>query len=262
MQGRPVALSLARRFVDDLSWISLGVPLGVIRKPINIAVLRDARAQCRDKPPWTLLFARAYAFVAREQPELRRFYVRVPRRRLHEAATSVATIMMEREWRGERALFPARLKNIGERPLTDLVADFGNQRTAPIESLSHFRRILTVSRLPTMLRRPLWWYAFHHGDLRPGYFGTFGLSILGQSGATIVRPVSPLTNFVGYGPFAPDGGVELTMAFDHRVMDGGAIVDAMASLEAMLNGAVADEVRQLALSQQAADQVVGQIHQT
>jgi hypothetical protein len=257
MDGRRIALTPARRFVDDLSWISLGVPLGVIRKPISIAGLRDARTACPDRPPWTVLFARAYALVARDQPELRRSYVRVPWRGLHEAGSSVATIMIEREVDGETAILPARLKSIGERTLADLVADFENQRTAPISTLKHFSRILRVSRWPTMLRRPLWWYAFHNGDLRPGYFGTFGLSILGQSGATIVRPVSPLTNFVGYGPFAADGTVELTMAFDHRVMDGAAIVTAMATLEAMLNGAVADEVRQLARSQ-----VAGQIHQT
>ncbi len=249
MEGRFVPLSPARRFVDDLSWISLGVPLGVIRRPICVAALRDARAACPNRPPWTVLFARAYAHVARDQPELRRSYVRVPRRGLHEAGSSVATIMIEREVDGETAILPARLKNIGERPLADLIADFDNQRTAPIDSLKHFRRILRISRWPTMLRRPLWWYAFHNGDLRPGYFGTFGLSVLGQNGATIVRPVSPLTNFVGYGPFAADGSVELTMAFDHRVMDGGAIVSAMGRLEAMLNGRVADEVRALACEQ-------------
>jgi hypothetical protein len=257
MEGRPVALSLARRFIDDLSWLSLSVPLGVIAKPISVAPLQAARAACADRPPWTILFARAYALVARDQPELRRFYVRVPWRGLHECASSVATIMIERDWRGERALFPARLKSVAERPLPDLLAEFERQRTEPVETVPHFKRVLAYARLPTALRRAIWWYAFHHGALRPGYFGTYGLSVLGHAGATIVRPVSPLTNFVGYGPIASDGAVQLTMAFDHRVMDGGSIVTAMASLEAVLNGAVADEVSALGRAQAA-----GQIHQT
>ncbi len=248
MRFRTIPLTPPRRIVADLSHARLWVPLGVIRRRIDISALREARGTAARPIPWTVLFAKGYALVARDRPELRRSYVRLPWPQLSEASGSIASIMIERDWGGEPALFPAQLKLPAERPLVDLAADLDRALTQPVESIRHFRVLLRLSRWPSPIRALLWWLAFNVGPWRASYYGTFGISVLGQAGAMIDVPVSPLSNFVSYGPFGADGGVDVIMAFDHRVTDGALIAEALAALEQALAGPVADEVRALGVT--------------
>ncbi len=94
-----------------------------------------------------------------------------------------------------------------------------------------------------LIRRAIWWLGMNIGRQRPNYFGTFGVSVLGSTGTSVVYPVSPWPVFVTYGPIAADGSVEVLLAFDHRVMDGAVVARAFGALEAALNGPVAEEAR-------------------
>jgi hypothetical protein len=243
MRARSIPLSLTRRFIADLCHTRQGVPLGVVRSTINVAAVRDARRAAAVQIPWTILFARAYALVARTTPELRQAYVRLPSPRLSESESSVASIMIERDWNGAVALFPARLKRPEDRSLIELAAELETMLTAPVEMIHHFKVIMRLSRWPWPVRRLLWWLAHNVGAWRPGYFGTFGISTLGAFGVTVNVPVSPLTNFVSYGPIAANGDVELLMGFDHRVMDGALIARTMRDLGEALNGPIVAELR-------------------
>ena len=238
-----IRLSLPRRVMVDMCHVRLSVPLGVVRRTINIAALRVARNEAGITIPWTVLFTKAYGLVAAQTPALRRAYVKLPWPQLSQASRSVASVMIERTWQGEATLFPAKLKFPAERSLIDLAADLQTSLTAPIEQVTHFDVIMRLARWPWPVRRLLWWLAFNVGAWRPGYYGTFGISVIGRSGTMIDVPVSPLSNFISYGPFAPNGYVEVIMAFDHRVMDGGVIVKALIDLEAALNGAIIDELK-------------------
>ncbi len=245
MPFRSISLSLPRRVMADMCHVRLSVPLGVVRRTLNMTALRKARNDAAIVIPWTVLFTKAYGLVAAETPALRRAYVKLPWPKLSEADRSIASVMIERQWQGEAALFPAKLKFPAERSLVDLAAELQTARTAPISQVTHFDVIMRLAHWPWPVRRLLWWLAFNVGAWRPGYYGTFGISVLGQSGAMIDVPVSPLTNFISYGPFAPNGDVDVIMAFDHRVMDGGVIVQALIDLEAALNGPVVDELKAL-----------------
>jgi pyruvate/2-oxoglutarate dehydrogenase complex dihydrolipoamide acyltransferase (E2) component len=241
MQGRSIPLSPSRTFIADLSHAALTLPQGVIGRRIDISAVIAARKASTTKPPnsktpWTAIFVKAWAEVAQELPELRRSYVQLPWARLFEHHTSVASLMVEREIDGEKVLFPARIKSPAERGLADVAADIETAVTAPIQSISRNRMILFVSRLPLPLRRIAWWYAFNMPRHRAHYVGTFGVSAVGHLGASILHPVSPVTTFLGYGPFAEDGTVDITVGFDHRVMDGAVIARAMALLEVKLQG--------------------------
>jgi hypothetical protein len=245
MKFKFIPLSLPRRYMADLSHTRLSVPLGTIKRTINIADLREARERAASAIPWTILFAKAYGLLATETPALRRAYVALPWPNLSEADGSVATIIVERIWQGEKALFPAKIKMHAERPLTDLADDLARATNDPVDSIRHFRVLLNLSRCPWPARRLLWWLAHNIGPLRAAYFGTFGISVLGHLGATITAPVTPLTNTVSYGPFAPNGDVELFMTFDHRVMDGEIVAWTLAQMEATLNGPISAELRSL-----------------
>ncbi|MGL4437917.1 MAG: acyltransferase [Bosea sp. (in: a-proteobacteria)] len=247
MKMRSIPLSLPRRFIADLSETRLAVPLGVVRRTINIGRLRQTR---RETPtvPWTILFAKAWALVASDIPALRQTYAKLPWPHLTEADASAATIMIERDWDGEKALFPAKLKRPAERALTDLAHELDRHVNGPVETNRHYAVIMRLTRLPLPIRRLAWWLAFNVGAWRVAYFGTFGISVLGHAGVMIDVPVSPLTSFVSYGPFQPNGDVEIIVAFDHRVMDGGLVAEAMSQLEQVLNTTIIAELQALGVT--------------
>ena len=65
-------------------------------------------------------------------------------------------------------------------------------------------------------------------------------------GAAIVDTIPVWSSFLNYGPIAQDGGVDIYLSVDHRVIDGGPAAGAIRALEVMLNGPVLDELRALA----------------
>ena len=80
----------------------------------------------------------------------------------------------------------------------------------------------------------------------PNFMGSFAISALGSHGAAIVDTIPVWSSFLNYGPIAPDGGVDVYLSVDHRVIDGGPAARAIRALEATLNGPVLDELRALA----------------
>lgn len=249
MRGRSIPLSTPRRFMADLCWLANRTPIGVIRGRIGLSRLLAARkAAAKPAIPVSLLFTKAYAIVARETPELRRSYAPFPTAHLHEVEQSVASLMIERDWNGETALFPARVKDPASRGLRELAALLDEALNDPPEKSRHFGKLARLSRLPTLLRRAIWLYGFNSGRQRPNYFGTFGVSVLGHLGAEIVYPMSPLTSFLSYGPFGEDGTVEVTIGFDHRVMDGAVVARAIARLGEVLESEIVAELEALGVT--------------
>jgi hypothetical protein len=242
MKGRSIPLSRARRIVSDHSYFARKTPQGVLRQIINIEPMVEARAAAKPRPSWTSLFIKAFALVAQGSPPLRQAYVKLPWPQLYEYPVSVASLVVERSFEDEDVIFTRRIKDPANRPLTEIAATIEEAKTAPIETITDFKKALQLGRAPTLIRRAFWWLGMNIGRQRPNYFGTFGISVLGATGTTIVYPVSSWSVFVSYGPIAADGSVEIVLAFDHRVMDGAVVARAFGALEATLNGPVAAEV--------------------
>jgi hypothetical protein len=245
MMGHWINLSLPRRIIADLCHFSLSVPRGVIRRSIKVSALAQARQAAEPRPAWPVLFLKAYALVARDIPELRQAYVKFPVPHLYEHQASVASLVIERDHDGEPALMLARIKQPDMLSLTDLDATIRHLKTAPSRDIRDFRRALLVARFPTHVRRVLWWLGLNIGRQRAGHYGTFAISVLGAQGAEIVYAVSLWTLLLSYGPIADDGSVEVTISFDHRVMDGAVIARLLAQLETVLNGVIVAELAAL-----------------
>ncbi len=243
MKGRSLRLSPARRLIADLSWLANRVPQGVVRREISIAAVKTARAAASRRVPWTVIFAKAYALAARDCPALRRTYAVIPWPHLYETEQSVASIIVERDWDGEPGLVPAKVKHPEDKPLAGIAAEVEQARTAPMAAHKPFRSMLRTNRLPWPIRRLLWWIAFNAGPQRHKFFGTFGLTALGHRGLAINYPVSPVTTVLTLGAFRPDDTVEITIGFDHRTMDGGAVAEAIDALERHLAITLAAELR-------------------
>jgi len=249
MRGRRIALSPPRRLLTDLSHVSRGFPRATLLTRINVAALMEPRDQAR--VPWPVVFAKAYALVAAGSPPLRRVYVKLPWPHLYELPQSVASIIVERDWphdgdSGEKALFLGRLKAPDAVTLPNLATRMLALKSAPIDSIADFRRALAIARLPPPLRLLLVWLSLNIGRQVPNFMGSFAISALGSHGAAIVDTIPVWSSFLNYGPIAPDGGVDIYLSVDHRVIDGGPAARAIRALEAMLNGPVLDELRALA----------------
>ena len=246
MKGRFVSLSLSRRLVVELGQLSLSQPRAVLHARIAIPAVAAGRMAARPRIPWPALFAKAHALAARNMPELRRFYVKLPWPHLHEVPRSTACLVVEREHAGEAAPFLARIKDPDALSLPEIAARIAYLKTAPLEQVKDYRAALATARLPLPLRRLGFWLAANLGRQVPNYFGSFAISVLGSQGVAITQSIAIAPSFLNYGPVDEAGGVDVWLTIDHRVMDGAAGARAIRALEAMLNGPVLEELRALA----------------
>jgi hypothetical protein len=243
--GRTIRLSKSRRIIIDLLHFARAVPSLPVQRRMRLAAVVDARRACAKRPQWSVIFIKAYALVSREFPTLRRAYIKLPWPQLYEYPSATASIMIEREFEGEPALFSLLLKDPAAISLGQLAARITHATSAPVESIKDFRRALQVVALPRPLRRLIWWIGLNIGRQRGNYFGTFGLSVYSALNAESLHPLSPLTTLVNYGHIGSDGEVNVRIIYDHRVLDGATVARALGRLEEILTGAIVDELRGL-----------------
>jgi hypothetical protein len=245
MRGRTIKLSASRRLVGDLMRFSIGVPRVTVQRQMNVAPLLRARTAQGKRSSWTAIFLKGYALLARETPELRRAYVKLPWPQLYEYPVSVASIAHEREHEGERAVLLSHIKGPERYSISELEASIHTARSRPVLEIKDFRRALKFARVPRPIRRLLMWLGLNIARQRANYFGTFQLSVYSGLGAESLNPLTPLTTLLNYGPIGEDGSVTVRIHYDHRVMDGANVARALERFEKILNDAVADEVKQL-----------------
>ena len=246
MRGRAVRLSLPRRTVVDLLHFATAIPSVPVQRRMRLKAVASARAACRNRPRWTVIFAKAYALVAREFPDLRRAYVKLPWPMLYEYPMSSANVVIERDYEGEPAVFSILIKDPTVRSLPELGRILEHASTAPINDIKEFRRSLRISALPRPLRRLLWWAGLNWGRQRSNFFGTFAISVYSALGTESLHPLTPLTTLLNYGIIDSEGAVNVRIIYDHRVMDGATAARALARLEQILNTSILDEIRSLA----------------
>jgi hypothetical protein len=242
--GHYQSLSLSRRFICDLIHFARQVPTVPMQRRMQLAPVVAARQAISPRPGWCAIFAKAYALVCAARPELRRAYMPFPWPCLYEHPISVASIAIERRLEDEDAVFFTQIRHPEKLRLLEIEAHLRRYKEEPVAGLSHFRRILKVSRLPRPLRRLLWWIGLNtSGRQRARFLGTFGLSVTAGLGAAALHQLSPLTTALNYGVIAADGSVDVRLTYDHRVMDGATVARALADLERVLNSEMVNELR-------------------
>lgn len=244
--GRRTAAPLPRVWIDDLMIASRGVPAITFERRMALADLRAAREQAPDRPAWVVLFVKAYAAVAARRPELRRSYQPLPWPHFWTSDQNIASVAVERQYRGEPAVFFGLVREPQLLPLQELQRLLRHWQTTPVEKVRPFAKLIRYTKLPRPVRRLCWWHGRDFsGTKRANTFGTFGVSVTAGSGATALNLISPLATTLNYGLFADDGGLDVRLHFDHRVLDGANVARVLTDLEAELSGPILDEVRGL-----------------
>jgi hypothetical protein len=245
MRGKSIKLSPQRQLICDLLRAARAVPAIPVQRRMNLSAVVAARQALPTRPSWLALFTRSYARIALKVPELRRAYVKIPRPHLYEYPANVACLALEREYLGEKAVFIGRIREPGDKSIEELNRLIRHYQEVDIGQCKDFQRGLTISRLPTPLRRFLWWLGLNIGRQRANFLGTFGVSAYSALGAESLMPLSPLTSTLTYGVFAADGTVDVRIIYDHRVMDGATVARVLQLLEEELNGGLCAELRSL-----------------
>ena len=243
--GKRQRLTLPRRMVCDLLHFAKKVPSIPMQRRMRLANVVAAREAATTRVGWCPIFTKAYAIVSAARPELRRCYMPFPFGHLYEHPATIASVGIEREYEGEPGVFFGRVPCPEVLRLVEIDALIRYYKTAPLDKVSGYRTMLRVSKLPAPVRRFVWWFGLNaRGLYRACFFGTYGISVVASLGAAGLHLLSPLTTTINYGTFEPDGSLDVRVAYDHRVMDGGTVARAMAHLEDVLNGEIVRELRQ------------------
>jgi hypothetical protein len=242
-QGRWVSLSPFRRLVADLMHLSQQVPAVAVDRLMDLSPLIAARAACPLRPSWAVVFARAFSLVARDYPQLRRSYMKVPWPHLYEHPHSVVALNVERRLPAEDIVLFCLIRAPENRSLEELDALVRHHKEAPVEALRSYRRAVDVSRIPWPLRRWFMWASLNvFGRRRCHNFGTFSLTSVASRGAGLLHLLPILTSALHYGMFDEAGRIDVRITWDHRVMEGATAARALVDLEAVLNGQMVQEL--------------------
>src|SRR5207344_1010325 len=94
------------------------------------------------------------------------------------------SIALEREFQGESAVFFGIYREAQKHSLPVLQKGLERWKSGPIAEQRQFQRMIWYTRLPTRLRRLLWWYGItSSGQRRARNCGTFGISSTAGTGS-------------------------------------------------------------------------------
>ncbi len=244
--GKTVWISPFRRLVIDLMTFSQKVPIVTCDRRMSLGALIEARQACFPRPTWTALFTKAYSLVSARDERLRRCYMSFPFPRFFECHKNTATLNIGRRVNGEDIVLHAHVRSPENRSLTEIDEIVHHFMQTPVEEINSYRRVRRVSYLPGPVRRGLMWATLNlFGRHRCHNFGTFGLTSVSGQGAGILNLVPLLTSTLHYGLLDDQGGLEVRLSFDHRVIDGATAAESLLHLEETLLGEILDEVRAL-----------------
>lgn len=244
--GKRIALSNGRRLVDDVIRMANQMPIAGISSDCELGKVAAVRRKLSPKISWNVIYMKAYAQVCREDPVLRRAYVKFPYPHLHEHDHPVGMMTIAREHQGEERLFFARFNRPDHFSLLDLQKKFDYFRKAPIEEIKQFRHQIRFAKLPGFVRRLAWWMLFNlWPHKRATHMGTYGMSISGYNGAYGSKHLGPNTTTLGIDPLPRKGKGRLVLTFDHRVLDGTPATRILLRLQHMIETTICKELEQL-----------------
>lgn len=233
--GRRIRLSPGRRVMDDFLHAGMQMPLVTVQRDMNLADVMAARHATDPRPSWSAIFTKAYAKAVASHPEMRRAFLSFPWQRIFEYSATTADIAVEARVGDEDVIVFVPLRSPATFPLLEIDEWVAKCKAKPLEHLGRLRQSLRLARLPRLLRRVIWWGLLNvSARKRSKYFGTFGVTSVGNWGVESIRPIAPSISVLHYGAVDADGNVSARMTYDHRVLDGSVPSKALVDLERFL----------------------------
>jgi hypothetical protein len=245
--GRYIPVSPSRRIIMDLMYEARQVPTIPVQRRIDVGPLESYRLRTDPRISWSAIFMKAFSVVALKHPQLRRSLIRFPWNRFYEHQMSICSLAIERQVGEEPSLLFAHFRAPEAQTLVELQNSIRRYKELPVMSVALYRRALRIGRMPTPIRRLLWWTTLNFsGAKRAQRLGTFGLTSYGALGAESLHPISPLTCTFNFGPISSDGSVHIKIIYDHRTIDGSEIARRLRDIEHVLHSSIKAELASLA----------------
>lgn len=231
--GKSFLVPRNRRLTWDVLHFHKSVPLCSHDRIMSLQPVVEARRAAPQRISWPAVFLKAYGLVAAEVPELRQTWYRWPIAHIYQHPQSIGILTVQRQYKGMPWLFWGRVPHPETQDLhaiQQLIDQFKNAAPKTV-----FKQEIRLAGLPSMIRRLFWRWNIHIAKAqRAQKLGTFFLSTLSGLGAEIQQPPSIQTGCLTYGPIGPSGECRITLAYDHRVMDGAQVADILRQLEYIL----------------------------
>ena len=237
----------SRALVSDILHFDRSIPSCAQDRFMPLGELEDLRSALPVRISWPVLLLKGFGAVTARHGRLRQTWRTFPWSHLYQHQASAGTICVSRHFRADDWLFWARFRNPSATPLVELQERLDAFAQRPVEKV--FRQQLTLSRLPTLARRLIWWCLLNlSGEKRATRIGTFSISSVAGCGAEIQRPPGFVTSVLTIGPINDEGRSRITISYDHRVMDGGFVAQWLEELESELQGPIKAELKTLSES--------------
>jgi hypothetical protein len=239
--------------VGDVVHFARKIPRFAVDRSMSLAEVSLLRDRAAPRISWTVLFLKAYSLVAADYRPLRQAHLGWPWGHLVEMPHSVGMVAINRrdEELNEDRLCWGRFIQPAERTLVELQGEVDGYQLEPLGEV--FRRQVRHSKLPTVLRRLVWWINLNLVvKSRARRIGTFSMSSLAGQGAWNRSHPAIHTTSLSFGPLDEHQRMLATLICDHRVLDGALAARALADLETALHGPIAAELATLADDRAAA----------
>jgi hypothetical protein len=241
---RWVPISINRRLVLDGLYFARRVPLFPAERTIDLAEVAVLRKHAAERISWAAVFVKAYAIVAQQHHPLRQTYIRWPWPHFVEEPNSTAMIVVNRQCRDEDRICWGHIGQPETKSLLEIQSQLDAYQSQPVEQI--FRKQVTLSKLPTPVRRLLYWLNMNFGGRkRAKRLGTFTMSTLAGQGAENRGHQTFLTTSLTYGPLNERNQMNVALLCDHRVVDGIVAARALNELETVLCTQIAAELKSL-----------------
>lgn len=231
----------SRALVSDILHFHESIPTCAQDRLIPLAELNELRTQLRKRVSWPAIFLKGFATVADRNSKLRQTWQNWPWPHIYQHASSSGTVAVSRQFRDDDWLFWGQFPNPQATPLEEIQARLDRFSQGNVEVV--FRKQLLLSSLPRLARRLIWWWQLNlAGEKRVKRTGTFSLSSVAGRGAEIQHPPGFVTSVLTFGPINSEGKSRVTIAYDHRLMDGAFVADRLEELEAELHSSIRAEL--------------------
>ncbi|AXB47475.1 2-oxo acid dehydrogenase subunit E2 [Amycolatopsis albispora] len=158
-----------------------------------------------------------------------------------------AKVTLDKRINGQRIVLSTVLTGVHEAGLAEIQSGVDHFRDGDAETMPEFEGARKLHRLPPWLGRVLFALAVRPLEVRAARFGTFAVTSLGHRPVDGFHSVGGTTVTLGLGRITDRpvvrGGVvtaapvmRLSLAFDHRVIDGAEAADVLAELKESLEG--------------------------
>ncbi len=242
---RRLRIPRSRHIVSLLLSYHQAMPICAHDRLVDLSELVEVRRNSAVRISWPVIFMKAYSLVCAANPVLRQWHQSFPWPHLGESPDVVAMVAVTRQYCDEDWLFFGRFDKADQRALDELQRRLDQYQNHPVEIA--FRTQARFSLYPRFIRRLVFWGKMNlSGNRRLKRLGTFGLTTISGSGATIQMPPTPNTSAITYGPMNENHQSLVTVAYDHRLMDGMTVARLLQEQDDALHGPVLQELRELA----------------